>query len=640
MKAWRVWLPATVVLAVAYLLTLAPSVTFWDAGEFIAAAHSLGIPHPPGTPLFIMLLHVWGMPWPAGSYAFGLNLASAVATLAAAAVSATLVHRWLSERWKPSAALAGAIAAAICAGSMYTVWSNATETEVYAASLALSVLMLLAGEQGRERMLAYSFGLAAALHVSALVASPAAIILAASRDDRFDARRAVRLGGVALLAMAVGTLNPWIGIIGLAAIAGDLVKSRSLATPAVMLLGATPLFFMLVRAAHDPGINQGNPATWPAFADVIARRQYDLAPLWPRRAPLWIQVGNWFEYADWQTALSLGPSVIPTVQRTIVTLIFAGLALVGATEHRRVHLRSWRALLALFVAGTLGVTLYLNLRASPSFGWGVLPQDALREARERDYFFVLGFWACGLWAGIGAVALAARRGFPVLAGVAVAALPVALNWSAVSRRREPDATLAAAVASGLVKTLPPRTVLFVAGDNDTYPVWYAREVLDLRRDITLVTVPLIGADWYSAELIRRNPDLAAARTAEGVSAHSVAMAAREAGRPVAASITLESSDRVSLNGCWRVIGMVLLDATDSDNCLSQNSPISSDTFPVDSSKVAEWIRLVPADAIGAVKPSVDPVAEYFARSLECPRELLAVSLRTRRGVSLDSTCKL
>ena len=70
-----------VVLAV-YVLTLAPTVTFWDAGEFIAAAKTLGIPHPPGTPLFVMIAHVWAMLIPAGEFALRTNLLSAVLSAA------------------------------------------------------------------------------------------------------------------------------------------------------------------------------------------------------------------------------------------------------------------------------------------------------------------------------------------------------------------------------------------------------------------------------------------------------------------------------------------------------------------------------------------------------------------------------
>ena len=59
----------TLAVLAGYVLTLAPRVTFWDAGEFIAAARILGVPHPPGTPLFVMIAHVWGMLVPVGEYA-------------------------------------------------------------------------------------------------------------------------------------------------------------------------------------------------------------------------------------------------------------------------------------------------------------------------------------------------------------------------------------------------------------------------------------------------------------------------------------------------------------------------------------------------------------------------------------------
>ena len=80
---------AGAVLAV-YVLTLAPTVTFWDAGEFIAAARTLGIPHPPGTPLFVMIAHTWGLLVPLGEFAYRTNVLSALFSASAAAQSQDL----------------------------------------------------------------------------------------------------------------------------------------------------------------------------------------------------------------------------------------------------------------------------------------------------------------------------------------------------------------------------------------------------------------------------------------------------------------------------------------------------------------------------------------------------------------------
>ena len=160
---------SAVVLLLVYVATLAPDLTFWDAGEFIAAAHALGIPHPPGTPLYILLLNVWTKLVPA-PFAFATNLFSAFATALAVGVMADVVHRATK-----SAVMA--LAAALVAGGMSSVWLNATETEVYAAALAVGALMFWSGDRaGREPgerwtfLLAYLIALAVPLHLSALVA--------------------------------------------------------------------------------------------------------------------------------------------------------------------------------------------------------------------------------------------------------------------------------------------------------------------------------------------------------------------------------------------------------------------------------------------------------------------------------------
>jgi Protein of unknown function (DUF2723) len=83
-------------LLVIYGVTLAPGVTFWDAGELIAASHALGIPHPPGTPLYVALAHAWASALGGAiGFARATNLLSATCTAFAGAAMAWLVARSL-----------------------------------------------------------------------------------------------------------------------------------------------------------------------------------------------------------------------------------------------------------------------------------------------------------------------------------------------------------------------------------------------------------------------------------------------------------------------------------------------------------------------------------------------------------------
>ena len=616
-------------LFVVYLLTLAPDVTFWDAGEFIAAAHSLGIPHPPGTPLFVLLANVWAKMLGFLPVAFATNLMSAAATAVAAFLTARMVRQSTGSD-------AMAFASAVVAGGMSTVWLNATETEAYSIALLLATLMIWAanragraateGDARRYIWLAgYFMMLAVPLHLIALVVAPVAMVLVVYSDTpRW--RHGVLLLGVFLMAMGVGRMSPAMVAAGavVAVAAQPRIGAPMLAFGAVAV---SAIAFMYLRARFDPAINQGDPGTWQGLVDMVARRQYDVSPLWPRKAAIWVQLGNLLQYADWQAALSFGPTVLPSIARTVFTILLLGLGFQGAQEHFERDRRMFFAVATLLACGSLGVLVYLNLHAGPSIGYGILSADTVREARERDYFYLFAFWSWGIWAGIGAVHVMQRLSRPMWAGALLACLPLVTNWRAVTRRAEPEARLPLAFATELLESTPRDGVLFVVGDNDSYPLWYAQQVKQHRRDVTVVTMPLLPTEWYRRQLSARHglidSSLVSGYDGRFETSVRIAKKAREQGRPVVAAMTLSRRERDRLAADWTAAGVVYLEGT----------------LAIDTAATARSAERTER-ALGQKPPreAIDPVNVYFRRILDCPRQLVAFARAERDSTQLDSIC--
>ncbi|MBP6687952.1 MAG: DUF2723 domain-containing protein, partial [Lacibacter sp.] len=198
------WIIGLVACAV-YVLTMEPTGSLWDTGEFISCAYKLGIPHPPGAPLFIMLGRLFTLFTP-GDAAIGVNLLSALSSgFTIMFLFWTITHFGRRLAQKGNEELQGnqlftVMAAGVIGALAYTFsdsfWYSAVEGEVYALSsffTAVVFWMILkwehedakAGEDDRKRTFAerwivlifFIMGLSIGVHLLNLLTLPAIVMV-------------------------------------------------------------------------------------------------------------------------------------------------------------------------------------------------------------------------------------------------------------------------------------------------------------------------------------------------------------------------------------------------------------------------------------------------------------------------------
>jgi hypothetical protein len=488
----------TVFVFLLYLLTLSPSVAMWDAGEYVAAAASLGIPHQPGNPMFVLIAHTAGLLPIAGDYAVRINLLAAFASALSAGLWFLCAEQLLRARIARTAErFAAAAVTTLLGATAFTVWSQSVVMEKVApiALLGLAlvswlVLLWLENPDGRraDRLLvlvAYLTGLTYAVHPAGLLAGPAAAVAAIMRRPRLTLRWKF------LSILAAG-----------------------------FFLGTSPFAFIPIRAAHQPFINvsagsaceDGKIAASCTFSaetvkrvkGIIEREQYGGNAVIERRAPFVAQLQQFWMYFQWQWMRDLGgrnarPQRL--VAFGMLALGFLGLAMLWRdgrrTTHadvpRKTHGSFWYFAPLIFTF-TLLLIYYLNFRyslgQSPELG-----NTVDREPRERDYFFVWTFALWGFLAGLGLASM--KRRIPLMA---LALVPIIANWSTASRRGQ---EFTREWAADLLKSAEPNAVIITYGDNDSFPLWYAQAVEGLRLDVTVALTPYLGMPWYARQLNRR-----------------------------------------------------------------------------------------------------------------------------------------
>jgi len=147
---WGVFLFSLII----YTLTNAVTVPFWDCGEFIACSYILGVPHPPGTPLYILIGRVFTMIPIFADISARVNwlsgLCSAGTAMVAYFILARLITAWHSDTYLPQrmsafsrlSVYAGAVSGSLFLAFSDTNWGNSVEAEVYGASMFLMMALI------------------------------------------------------------------------------------------------------------------------------------------------------------------------------------------------------------------------------------------------------------------------------------------------------------------------------------------------------------------------------------------------------------------------------------------------------------------------------------------------------------------
>ncbi len=313
-----------------YMLTMAPTASFWDAGEFIAVAHGLQVNHPPGAPFYSLLGRIFSMFMPASYVAVSINfisaLSSALTVMLLYLITVRLVREWKGnpdamEKIDKIGMYGGALIGAFTFAVTDTFWFNAVEAEVYAVSMfftAMAVWLALVWSEQHDKpynerwllLIAYLFGLALGVHLLNLLTFFFVIIIIYFKKNEYKFTSfslTALLAAVSFLAIypfTVQMLPSIMGDIGEATygligpitlmifivllLSGGLyythkndyrVANIVLLFYTLILIGFSSYSLIPIRSIADPPIDENDPETLEAFISYMEREQYGSTPI-------------------------------------------------------------------------------------------------------------------------------------------------------------------------------------------------------------------------------------------------------------------------------------------------------------------------------------------------------------------------
>ncbi len=457
-----------------YLATIAPTLTWgWDdlgvdGGEFLVAAKTLGVPHPPGYPTYTLALKGFATVFPVGDFAFRGNLFSALMAAGAAVLIYATALR-LARHVKPDApdglAVAGAAIGAVSFAAAPLLWSQAVITEVYTLNALLAAMLVFISAQ----------------------------IVVGTSTDRGVAIRLAIFGLIFGLGLGNHLTVTAVAVPMLAWIALD-VGWRRLATPWLIvpfLAGLSVYAYLPIRAAADPPINWGGADTLRGAAWLLTARAYSDYVFGVAGDTLVQRLVTWLELMFTQfnpLGLFFGLVGARPLLSQLPRFFYASLAIIVLISVYSVTFNSVD-FQVLMVPALLTFSIWMGV----GFFWILSTLRTVAEDRKEDD-------------GLPRIPVSPERqaiALTVLAFVLVPGMSVVLNYS--SQDLSDDRT-AVEYARQVFDSVPDGSVVLSDREKNVFSLWYQGYIEEPERDVAVISTRLLQFDWYWDDVRRQFPD--------------------------------------------------------------------------------------------------------------------------------------
>ena len=440
----RNFVPACVIFALVvgiYLFTLAPSITMEDSGELITAAYTLGIPHPPGFPLYAILGKIFTYV-PLGTIAWRVNFMSAFFGALTISLLYIIIDKLIKNRL-----IAFCFSLVLAFSQIF--WSQSVIAEVYTLNTffvcVLILLLVIWQEKKQDKYLfwfAFIYGLSLTNHTMSVLLAPAFAIYILLIDKKIIKR--------------------W-----------RLILKMLL----LFLLGLSVYLYLPLRAWQRPDLNWGPITTWHDVLAHITRAQYgDFNPL----------VNN---YGKTGIVITFLIEIYRQFFLPTLLLAFGGAAYLWQKNRPLFYLT-----VGIFLLNSLGI-IYLR-----RFGWGIGIEYTYRVYYLPAYLMVV-VWLSVIISYVYEFifrlfkdkSVMFIRFIRLLFFITLISLPISYVVANYQISDQSDFWFNYDFTKNLLESLEPNSVYYFAydgslqGDTELFSLVYFKKVEKLRPDVDIVS---------------------------------------------------------------------------------------------------------------------------------------------------------